>query len=201
MTDAKITPFLFEGEQMVRVIARESGPWFFAADACKAIGTGNPTMAVAPLDDDEKSTLSSTEGGPDRIIISEGGLYTLILRSRDATKPGTPAHRFRKWVTGEVLPAIRQTGAYVAPEPVQSGRPIPASYDEWTLEERRAAIAEVNTARHTLNQASAAWMWGRVGLPIPPRNLLPAWWQGDFDLVPQPVEPAARRMPTIGGGA
>lgn len=48
-------------------------------------------------------------------IINESGLFTLILLSREATKPGTLHHRFRKWVTAEVLPSIRKHGAYVMP--------------------------------------------------------------------------------------
>lgn len=48
-------------------------------------------------------------------IINESGLYTLILRCRDAVKPGTVPHRFRKWVTNEVLPTIRKTGRYEHP--------------------------------------------------------------------------------------
>ena len=50
--------------------------------------------------------------GPDTWLVSEGGLYTLILRSRAATTSGTFAHRFRRWVTKEVLPSIRKTGRY-----------------------------------------------------------------------------------------
>ena len=50
--------------------------------------------------------------GPTTWLVAESGLYTLILRSRDATTPGTLPYRFRRWVTGEVLPSIRRTGAY-----------------------------------------------------------------------------------------
>jgi len=52
------------------------------------------------------------EKGPMAWVVSESGLYTLILRSREATTRGTLAHRFRRWVTGEVLPSIRRTGSY-----------------------------------------------------------------------------------------
>ena len=93
MTTAQITPFLFEGEHTIRSIDRAGNPWFVVADVCNTLSITNPTMAVAALDEDEKSTLSLTEGGPDRLIVSESGLYTLILRSRNATKPGTVAHR------------------------------------------------------------------------------------------------------------
>jgi prophage antirepressor-like protein len=52
------------------------------------------------------------EKGPMAWVVSESGLYTLILRSREATTRGTLAYRFRRWVTGEVLPSIRRTGSY-----------------------------------------------------------------------------------------
>lgn len=103
----------------VRVVMRDGEPWFVAADVCQALQLGNPTMAMRALDPDEKA-LSSIEGlsrGNDQgNIISESGLYTLVLRCRDAVKPGTVPHRFRKWVTSEVLPAIRKSGSYGKPE-------------------------------------------------------------------------------------
>jgi hypothetical protein len=48
-------------------------------------------------------------------VVSESGLYTLVLRCRDATTPGTLPHRFRRWVTGTVLSSIRNTGGYAQP--------------------------------------------------------------------------------------
>jgi prophage antirepressor-like protein len=101
-------------QQAVRVIVRDGEPWFVAADVCAALGIANATQAMARLDDDE-TTLYSTEGqagsGPQSFnIINESGLYSLILGSR---KP--EAKRFKKWVTSEVLPAIRKTGQYTAP--------------------------------------------------------------------------------------
>ena len=55
------------------------------------------------------------ENGPNAWVVSESGLYTIILRSRAATTPGTLPHRFRRWITGEVLPSIRRTGSYSRP--------------------------------------------------------------------------------------
>ncbi len=107
--------FRFE-QKPLRVMERPGGLWFVAADACSVLGIGNSRMAVARLDMDEKDVSSAdTPGGPQQLsIISESGLYTLILRSRGATTPGTPAHRFRKWVTQVVLPTIRRTGRYAS---------------------------------------------------------------------------------------
>ena len=110
-----LTPFLFDENHILRTVERDGEPWFVAADVCRCLEIQNPTMAVTSLDDDERDTLCLTEGipgNPIKNIINESGLYALILRSRKAMTPGTAQHRFRKWVTGEVLPTIRKTGAY-----------------------------------------------------------------------------------------
>lgn len=107
------TAHLFDGH-VVRVILIGGLPWFVAADVCAALGVKNPTQAIAALDDDERSMLNIGRQG-EANIVSESGLYTLTLRSRGATKPGSTAHRFRRWVTGDVLPTVRRTGQYGAP--------------------------------------------------------------------------------------
>ena len=113
-----LTAYNFDGQQ-IRTVTQNGEPWFVAMDICSALSLKNPTMATEPLDDDEKMTLSLSEGrtgqrgGAQSItIVNESGLYTLILRSRKATTPGTPQHRFRKWVTSEVLPSLRRKGSY-----------------------------------------------------------------------------------------
>jgi prophage antirepressor-like protein len=104
---SNIIPFSFDQKQ-VRVIQRDGEPWFVAVDVCKVLGLSNPTEAVRHLDDDEKSTLSITEGKYSKAnAVNESGLYTLVMRSN---KP--EAKKFRKWVTSTVLPSIRKTGAY-----------------------------------------------------------------------------------------
>ncbi|PUA41451.1 phage antirepressor protein [Pseudomonas protegens] len=107
---AKIIPFDFE-KHPVRAIAINGDPWFVASDICKALRIANTTQALQSLDDDERSMFNIGRQG-NANIINESGLFTLILRSREATTPGTPQHRFRKWVTAEVLPSIRRTGRY-----------------------------------------------------------------------------------------
>jgi prophage antirepressor-like protein len=109
---AQITPFNFN-THAVRVIQRDGAPWFVASDICEALGYANSRKAVADhLDDDEKGvTIGDTLGGKQALtIINESGLYALVLRSR---KP--EARKFAKWVTSEVLPAIRKTGGYQPP--------------------------------------------------------------------------------------
>lgn len=71
-------------------------------------------MAIASLAPFERAKLNLVAGKPDVNVVNESGLYTLILRSRDAVKEGTPAYRFRVKVTNEILPAIRKTGSYSA---------------------------------------------------------------------------------------
>lgn len=111
-----LTPFHFESQE-VRIIARDGEPWFVATDVCRVLGLVNNRDAIEKLDTDEKGVaFSDTLGGQQEFsVINEGGLYTLVLRCRGATTPGTVQHRFRKWVTAEVLPSIRKTGGYGVP--------------------------------------------------------------------------------------
>ncbi len=127
MTDRKVTPFLFEGEVTVRVIDRAGAPWFVAADVCRAVGIKQAGRAVSALDDDEKGMISiHTLGGEQTVLaVTEGGLYTLLIRSRQATTPGSLAHRFRRWVTGEVLPAMRRTGKVTVVQPSEPSQALP----------------------------------------------------------------------------
>lgn len=105
------TIFSFESSSNIRAVEIGGAPWFVATDVCDALRLSNPTMSLKALDEDERSKLNLGRQG-EASIISESGLYTLILRCRDAVTPGTIPYRFRKWVTSEVLPAIRQTGQY-----------------------------------------------------------------------------------------
>lgn len=96
----------------IRVIVIDGEPWFIAADVCFALGLD--ATAIRKLDEDEKGLhLMQTPGGRQKVaIVSESGMYTLVLRCRDAVKPGSVPHKFRKWVTAKVLPSIRKTGRY-----------------------------------------------------------------------------------------
>lgn len=110
-----IVPFNFDGAEL-RVIDQSGEPWFTATDVCAILGISKHRDALSKLDADERGSLKvDTLGGTqDVAAVNESGLYTLILRCRDATTPGTAPHRFRKWVTSEVLPSIRRTGQYGA---------------------------------------------------------------------------------------
>ncbi len=116
-TDAPLVIFTFEEKFTLRGLLRDGQPWFVAADACMALSIVNVSLAVSGrpdrvdsgLDADEKgiATVNTPSGKQEMLIISESGLYSLILTSR---KP--EAKRFKKWVTSEVLPSIRKTGSY-----------------------------------------------------------------------------------------
>ena len=109
----QLSTFNFESNS-IRTLAIDNEPWFVAKDVCDAIGLTNSRMSLIALDEDEKgvSLIYTPSGQQEMNIVSESGMYTLILRCRDAVKKGSVPHRFRKWVTAEVLPAIRKTGKY-----------------------------------------------------------------------------------------
>lgn len=115
-TQSQLSTFNFESNS-IRTLAINDEPWFVAKDLCDTLGIKNPSQALENLDEDERSMFnigrSKVHGGGGEVnIVNESGMYTLILRSRDAVKKGSVPHRFRKWVTAEVLPAIRKTGKY-----------------------------------------------------------------------------------------
>ena len=112
-TQTQLSTFNFESKS-IRTLAINNEPWFVAKDLCNAINISNYRDAIERLDDDEKGVaLTDTLGGKQEMaVVSESGMYTLILRCRDAVKKGSVPHRFRKWVTSEVLPQIRKTGSY-----------------------------------------------------------------------------------------
>lgn len=95
--------------QQVRTIILDGEPYFVAKDVCDVLGHTNPSVAIQMLDDDERTKKSLGRQG-DAWFVNESGLYNLIFRSN---KP--EAKPFRKWVTSEVLPALRRTGRYEMP--------------------------------------------------------------------------------------
>lgn len=110
--NTKPSIFSFESGSTIRAIMIDDNPWFVAADVCMALRIQNATQFVDRLESYERSMFNIGRQGSVNII-SESGLYTLILRCRDATKPGTIPNRFKNWVTQEVLPQIRKTGSYI----------------------------------------------------------------------------------------
>lgn len=102
--------FNFEGADM-RTVTINNEPWFVAKDVCDLLHLRNSRQAMARVDAADKNTViisDGTKGNPNRTIINESGMYTLVLTS---SKP--EALRFKRWVTSEVLPTIRKHGAYM----------------------------------------------------------------------------------------
>lgn len=120
----------------VRAVTLDGEPWFVAADVCRALGLGNSSMAISKLDEDER-TLISIEGASNGLpvnAVNEPGLYSLVLGSR---KPEAKA--FKRWITHEVIPAIRKTGGYIAAKPDETPEEIMA---------RALVVANETLARH-----------------------------------------------------
>lgn len=105
---SNVIPFKF-GKRQVRTLLIDDQPWFVAADVSSALEYRIAGDMTRNLDEDEKGTqIVRTPGGDqEMLVINESGLYSAILRSRKAE-----AKRFKKWVTSEVLPAIRKHGRY-----------------------------------------------------------------------------------------
>ena len=157
-----IQTFDFES-QAVRSVLRDDEPWFVAADVCRVLDISNPRDAIAKLDDDEKGvgTADTLGGRQEMNIISESGLYALIFTSRKAQ-----AKRFRKWVTSEVLPALRRTGRYVLDDDAEL--PTLAHGMLWgqPVAKINAAARMIGVARTIYGPEAARALWEReVGLP------------------------------------
>lgn len=143
---------LFENKKFgaIRAMTDESGePWFMAKDVCDALEIKNSRDALARLDEDEKGVaLTDTLGGAQHATtVNEAGLYTLVLSSR---KPEAKA--FKRWVTHEVLPAIRKRGAYVADVPGETteellARALLAANDAMERQKQRIGSLEKENAQ------------------------------------------------------
>lgn len=113
---ANIQVFEYQNNK-VRTVDVDGEAWFVLKDVCAVLGISNNRMAADRLDDDEKgvSLIDTLGGKQEMVIVNESGLYHVILRS---DKP--EAAPFRRWVTNDVLPAIRKTGSYNAPKLTRS---------------------------------------------------------------------------------
>lgn len=143
--------FNYEGYQ-VRTVIKNEEPWFVVTDVCQVLALSNPTESLRALDEDEKSTLRISEGGPERNIINEAGLYTLIIRSNK-----TEAKQFKRWITHEVLPSIRKTGNYQKPQSIEDLIIMQAT----SVKELKAEVAilgqTVTTIQDTLLNRDEDW--------------------------------------------
>ena len=171
--------FVYSGEQL-RTVQRDDGLWWVLRDVCRVLNIGNVTDTKKRLDPDEvdlTDLIDSMGRVQSTTIINEPGLYAVILRS---DKP--EAKQFKRWVTHDVLPSIRKTGAYgVPPERLakldeyqakldrnrklladierctaQAGRKAHEArkcYDEWR--KTREEIRDISTGRETAGRRPA----------------------------------------------
>lgn len=155
---SEIQSYNFNGASL-RTLTDEAGePWFVAKDACDILGIDTNHLRGA-LDDDEITNLRNSEvwNQPGRapLIISEPGLYKLIMRSR---KP--EAKEFQRWVTHEVLPSIRRTGGYIPTSESDSDEDIMARavlVAQKTIERKNQQIAEQQTRIDELQPKASMW--------------------------------------------
>ena len=135
---------VFENEEFgsVRTLSMDGDPWFVGKDVATALGYAKPTDAVRKHVDSEDRGVSKTEtpsGEQEVVIINESGLYSLILSSKLPN-----AKRFKRWVTSEVLPAIRKTGTY-------SSKP-----ETPTFEPKRTSVGEIASLLLQIRQVQKA---------------------------------------------
>ena len=136
----------------VRVVEQGGEPWFVAKDVCEALELSNTSMAINRLEDDERAKFNLGRQGSANVV-NEYGLYNLVLASR---KPEAKA--FKRWITHEVLPAIRKTGGYIAGSEKMSDAELMAKavlVAQATIKERDARIAELETETTVQRQAIA----------------------------------------------
>ena len=142
----EIQRFDFRGASLRTLTDEEGEPWFVLKDCMSILDLGNPTETVKMFDDDEFSTtdvIDSIGRRQQAYIISEPGLYRLVMRSR---KP--EAKEFQRWVTHEVLPQIRKTGGYIPTTDADDDMTILAKavmIGQRTMEAQKQKIAEQQT--------------------------------------------------------
>lgn len=186
--NTEIQTFNFNNATL-RTLTDENGePWFVAKDVCDIIGLENSRKATAELDPDEKNTVTirnGIPGNPNKTIISESGLYSLIMRSR---KP--EAKEFQRWVTHEVLPSIRKHGVYATEATIdriltdpdfgirlltdlknERAKRIEAENHAKELEPKAKALDDFTNGHDTLLVRDAAKLLSNAGTPISEKEL------------------------------
>lgn len=134
----------------IRIVMIDSEPWFVLVDLCRVLGLTTPAKVVERLDDGVSRThpIADSMGRTQQAtIVSEAGMYEVVIRS---DKP--EAVKFRRWITSEVLPQIRKTGAYASPRALPTKKELAL----WVVEaEERAERAEAQVRE--LAVPASAW--------------------------------------------
>lgn len=123
----------------VRIILQNDEPWFVAKDVCDCLEISNSRQSLSRLDTDEKADVILNDGSQNRKmnIVNEYGLYNLVLSSR---KP--EAKEFKRWITHDVLPALRKTGSYSMNIPQTLPEALRAYADEVEQHNKTKALVE-----------------------------------------------------------
>lgn len=138
----------------VRTVVKDNEPWFVAADVCRALEIVNHKDALTRLDEDEKTGVALTDPhGREQItnIINEPGLYSLVLGSR---KP--EARAFKRWITHEVVPAIRRHGMYATNELLDNPDLLIEAATRIKVQREKIAALETTVAVQSQQLAEAA---------------------------------------------
>ena len=173
-----LSVFEFESNQ-IRVVLVDDEPWFVAKDICDVLGLGNVSLAVngradrldSGLDEDEKGVANvNTPGGNQELtIVSESGLYSLVLGSRKVE-----AKSFKRWITKEVIPSIRKTGSYhlATKDPIELIIESAQHLLEVKrrVEESEKAIAVIQQEVSAINQRAIAAEQELKALPAPSKS-------------------------------
>ena len=150
---AQVVPFRYADARDLRTVTLDGEPWFVAADVASILDLGNVHSSLALLDDDERGlhSVETPSGRQSVVIVSEPGLYSLILRSR---KPEAKA--FKRWITHTVLPAIRKTGSYGV------AKALPQTYSEALRALADEAEAHELAKVRIKEMEPAASAWGAI---------------------------------------
>lgn len=144
----QVVPFEFESHE-VRIVTIGGEPWFVLADLCAVLDLSNPSMVAQRIDASALSQAEVSSAGQRRtvMVVSEPGMWEVVIRS---DKP--QAVSFRRWITGEVIPTIRKTGAF--------GAPVALTNDEivaHALQITVAKVASLESKVEELKPSAEAW--------------------------------------------
>lgn len=155
----------------IRIIEKNGEPWFIGKDVAEALGYEASRNAITKhVDDEDKLTHQISASGQNRnmTVINESGLYSLILSSKLPT-----AKKFKRWVTSEVLPAIRKHGNYTAPKQENKSKSIDLeirlnnSKARMASEYRRIAeMTDIKEYKHICQQKAVEVLAGMPLLPM-----------------------------------
>lgn len=164
----QIVPFTYE-DNSIRVVEKDGDPWFVAKDVCDFFGVTNRNRVMQNIADEDKGgTRLSTPGGDQTLTtINESGLYSLLfalnpnnargLSEEERNAKYERVHNFKRWVTHEVLPAIRRHGMYATPDTIEKMLADPDTMITVleALKAERAKRAELESENAAQKQALA----------------------------------------------